>query len=62
MIASMRKTGWLKPNSTRGHGGQIGQNGLKTTAGKQIPARDPKKGKLKVIEPAPGRYVKMKGD
>ncbi|MCB1557982.1 MAG: class I poly(R)-hydroxyalkanoic acid synthase [Alphaproteobacteria bacterium] len=35
---------------------------VKGTSGKQIPARDPKKGKLKVIEPAPGRYVKMKGD
>ncbi|OIN85781.1 MAG: class I poly(R)-hydroxyalkanoic acid synthase [Alphaproteobacteria bacterium CG1_02_46_17] len=35
---------------------------VKATAGKQTPARDPKKGKLKVIEPSPGRYVKMKGD
>ncbi len=35
---------------------------VKAHAGKQIPARDPKKGKLKVIEPAPGSYIKMKGD
>lgn len=35
---------------------------VKTTAGKMVPARDPKKGKLKVIEPAPGRYVLMKGN
>ncbi len=34
---------------------------IKKNAGKKVPARDPEKGKLKVIEPAPGRYVKMKG-
>lgn len=30
---------------------------VKHHSGKMIPARDPKKGKLKPIEPAPGRYV-----
>jgi polyhydroxyalkanoate synthase len=35
---------------------------VKAYAGKQVSARDPKKGKLKVIEPAPGSYIKMKGD
>ncbi len=29
-------------------------------AGGKIPARDPAKGKLKAIEPAPGRYVKVR--
>ena len=42
-----------------GRGGRIGQNGSKKCG--KVPARDPEKGKLKVIEPAPGRYVKMKG-
>ncbi|MDY0029220.1 MAG: class I poly(R)-hydroxyalkanoic acid synthase [Pseudobdellovibrionaceae bacterium] len=35
---------------------------VKAHAGKQIPARDPEKGTLKAIEPAPGSYIKMKGD
>lgn len=35
---------------------------VKTYAGKKIAPRDPKKGKLNVIEPAPGRYVQMKGN
>jgi polyhydroxyalkanoate synthase len=30
--------------------------------GTQVPARAPGKGKLKVIEPAPGRYVRMRAD
>lgn len=33
---------------------------LGTRSGKQIPARDPAKGPLKPIEPAPGSYVKVK--
>ncbi len=33
---------------------------LAKRAGKQIPARDPEKGPLKPIEPAPGSYVKVK--
>jgi polyhydroxyalkanoate synthase len=33
---------------------------LKKQSGGEIPARDPAKGKLPVIEPAPGRYVKVK--
>jgi polyhydroxyalkanoate synthase len=31
-------------------------------AGERVPARVPGKGKLKVIEPAPGSYVKMRAD
>ncbi|WP_295227485.1 class I poly(R)-hydroxyalkanoic acid synthase [uncultured Brevundimonas sp.] len=33
---------------------------LSARSGKQIPARDPAKGPLKPIEPAPGSYVKVK--
>ena len=33
---------------------------LAKRAGKQLPARDPEKGPLKPIEPAPGSYVKVK--
>ncbi|TFW11143.1 class I poly(R)-hydroxyalkanoic acid synthase [Brevundimonas intermedia] len=33
---------------------------LAKRAGKEIPARDPEKGPLKPIEPAPGSYVKVK--
>ena len=33
---------------------------LKERSGEQIPARDPAKGPLKPIEPAPGAYVKVK--
>ena len=33
---------------------------MKDYAGEQVAARVPGKGKLKVIEPAPGRYVKRK--
>jgi len=35
---------------------------LKPQSGKQVPARKPGSGKLKAIEDAPGRYVKVKGD
>ncbi|MFA7276631.1 MAG: class I poly(R)-hydroxyalkanoic acid synthase [Pseudobdellovibrionaceae bacterium] len=35
---------------------------VKGTSGKMVQARDPKKGKLPLIEPAPGRYVKMKAE
>ncbi|MNN47874.1 Poly-beta-hydroxybutyrate polymerase [compost metagenome] len=33
---------------------------LREKSGKTIPARDPKTGPLKPIEPAPGAYVKVK--
>ena len=33
---------------------------LRERSGKPIPARDPAKGPLKPIEPAPGSYVKVK--
>lgn len=33
---------------------------LHARSGEQVPARDPKKGPLKPIEPAPGAYVKVK--
>ena len=33
---------------------------LKPLSGKQVPARDPKSGPLKPLEPAPGSYVKVK--
>jgi polyhydroxyalkanoate synthase len=33
---------------------------LKSHSGKQVPARDPAKGKLKVLGDAPGEYVKVK--
>ena len=35
-------------------------NILRDKSGEPIPARDPKTGPLKPIEPAPGAYVKVK--
>ncbi|MDO9488704.1 MAG: class I poly(R)-hydroxyalkanoic acid synthase, partial [Sphingomonadaceae bacterium] len=35
-------------------------NWLSARSGKKVPARVPGKGKLKVIEDAPGRYVKAR--
>ena len=35
---------------------------LADRSGKKVPARDPELGKLQPIEPAPGSYVKVKGN
>ena len=49
-------------SSTRAHGGRTGAHGSRPHAGAQVPARVPGKGKLKVIEAAPGAYARIRAE
>ena len=49
-------------SSTKARGGRLARMGRRRTRGAQVPARVPGKGKLKVIEAAPGSYARMRAD
>ena len=52
---------WLEPAELHGaRGGPTGRRGSTANAGERVPARVPGKGKLKIIEDAPGSYVSMR--
>jgi polyhydroxyalkanoate synthase len=54
---------WLKKaKQTEGSWWTHWSKWVAATSGPKIPARQPGDGKLKAIEPAPGRYVKMKAE
>jgi polyhydroxyalkanoate synthase len=49
-------------SSTKGRGGRTGAPGSIRTRAGEVPARIPGKGKLKVIEAAPGAYARIRAD
>ena len=49
-------------SSTRARGGPTGAHGSTPYLGREVPARVPGKGKLKVIEAAPGTYARIRAD
>ena len=50
------------PSSTRARGGPTGANGSRAYVEREVPARVPGKGKLPVIEAAPGSYARLRAD
>ena len=49
-------------SSTKARGGPTGANGSRRISAREVPARVPGKGKLKVIEAAPGSYARLRAD
>ena len=56
------ESGSRAPRSTKARGGRIGGNGSRRYLGREVPPRVPGKGKLKVIEAAPGTYARIRAD